>query len=75
MFDDLAKPTRRWREGDILFAENDWVLTAVVVTDDPKKLEGWRMGLHPYGEDQMCVGYITAEHAKAWDGCEDLGKK
>lgn len=75
LFDDMAKPTRRWREGDILFAENDWVKTADVVSDDPKKLGGLGLGLHPYGDSQMCVGYITAEQAKAWGGCEDLGKK
>lgn len=58
--------TRRWREGDILFAENDWISGAFVVTDDPEKMRGLGLGWHPYKDTQICVEYITAEQAKAW---------
>lgn len=61
-------PVRRWKEGDILYAENDFVRMAYVVTDDHEKLSGWRLGLHPYGDTEICVGYITHDQAKAWDG-------
>jgi hypothetical protein len=60
-------PVRRWREGDVLFAENDWISAAYVATDDPEKLTGWRMGWHPYDGTEICVEYITPEQAKAWD--------
>jgi hypothetical protein len=44
---DMAKifgRIRRWKEGDILFAENNWVSGAYVVTTDPEKLSGFRLG-------------------------------
>lgn len=57
-------PVRLWKEGDILFADNDILLMAYAVADDqhPAGTEGWR------GPEQIWVGYITPEKAKAWDG-------
>jgi hypothetical protein len=61
----LFGPVRRWKDGERLWAENDFATVVSVATDDPAKLTGWRLGLH--GPDQMCVGYITREEAKAWE--------
>ena len=56
----LGEPPRKWREGDILYAENDWVRMAFVVTDDLTKLG--QMGWH----NDICVEYISADTAKLW---------
>lgn len=54
---------RRWKEGDRLFAENDWFRGAYVVTDNRSKVGS--MGLH--GPDQICVEFISAEKGKLWE--------
>lgn len=48
-------PVKRWRDGDIIFVENDWIRMAYVETDDPSKVG--TLGLH--GPDRMCVEYIA----------------
>lgn len=59
----LFGPVRRWKEGDILFAENDWISGAFVVTDDREKIG--QLGLHPYGADQMCGIMAQTPQARA----------
>ena len=71
--DDLPDPTaveervfgnvRRWRDGERLWAENDWVTMVYVVTDDTELVGS--VGLH--GEDQMCVEFISPQTAELWD--------
>jgi hypothetical protein len=65
----MAEPTRRWKDGDVLWAENDFCRIAYVPTDDPAKLAGWRMGLH--GPEKLCVSYITLDQAKLWESLPD----
>lgn len=55
-------PTRRWRDGDILHAENDFISGAYVVTDDKSKVG--ELGFH--GPRELCVEYISPEAAKVW---------
>lgn len=71
--DEFAKamgPVRRWREGNILFAENDFIRGAYMVIDDQAKFEGL-FGMGFEGPRQICVEYITAEVGKLWDGVPD----
>lgn len=56
-------PIRRWKEGDILWLENELAIIAYAVTDDPEKIGS--LGLH--GPDEMCVQYISIEQAKPWN--------
>lgn len=60
---DPFGPVRRWREGDILYAENDWLRMAFVATDDESKWgkPDW------YGPKQIGIEYIPIETAKRWD--------
>lgn len=55
--------TRRWKDGDILHAENVFISGAYVVTDDKSKVGS--LGFH--GPRELCVEYISAEAAKVWD--------
>jgi hypothetical protein len=59
----LFGSVRRWKEGDILWASNDWIGGAYVVTDDPREVG--HMAWH--GPKEICVEYITAEQGKLWD--------
>jgi hypothetical protein len=60
---DLGQ-VRRWKEGHILFAENDLIRMAYAVTDDPKRIGtgGWS---NPT-DDAIWVEWIDAETAKFW---------
>ena len=53
-------PPRKWKEGDILYAENEVVRMAYVVTDDLTKLG--QMGWHK----DICVEYISPETGALW---------
>lgn len=53
----------RWRDGERLYAKNDFCTLVYVVTDDPN-LVG-ELDLH--GADRMCVKLISAEQAKLWE--------
>ena len=48
-------PVHRWQEGDIMYAENDFILLTWVYTDDPSKVGtfGW------HGPNQIYVEYIA----------------
>jgi hypothetical protein len=61
---NLCGPVRRWKEGKILYAENDIILAAYVVSRDKRKIGtvGW------YGEPSIWVEFISPEHAKSWGG-------
>ena len=61
---------RRWKEGDILWAENDIIRMCYVVAENDSMVghEGW------HGPQQIWVEYISPDMAKAWEGCsEQLG--
>jgi hypothetical protein len=47
-------PVRHWQDGDIHYAENDFIRLAWVVTDDPAKVGtfGW------HGPGQIGVEYV-----------------
>lgn len=62
MFD--LGPVERWKDGDVLFAENDAVTMAYAVTADPQKVgsSGW------HGSKEIRVEYITPEAGALWDG-------
>jgi hypothetical protein len=62
-------PVRRWREGDILMAANDWISTACVVTTDPKKIG--THGLHPFRNTQMFVEFVAPHQAAAWANAKE----
>ncbi len=53
---------RRWKDGDILYAENDWLLMAYVVTDDVSKLDALKI----HGPDEVFVQLISADQAEPW---------
>lgn len=55
-------PVKRWKDGDVLWAENDILLMAYVVTDDFAKVG--TIGLH---DNRIYVEFINADQAKAWD--------
>jgi hypothetical protein len=55
---------RRWKEGDVLWAENDFIRMAYAVTDDTDLVGS--IGLH--GPDQLCVEYISPTTAALWQG-------
>lgn len=52
---------RRYKQGDILILENEFVRLAFAVTDDPEKIgkDGWHQ--------RFRVRFITAEQAKDWE--------
>lgn len=52
---DYLGPVRRWQEGDIRYAENDWIRLAWVETDDPAMVG--KFGFH--GPDQIGVEYMA----------------
>lgn len=54
---------RRWKDGDILYAENDAVLMAHVVTDDLTKLG--QLAWH--GPNKICVEYVSPKTASLWE--------
>lgn len=56
-------PVKRWKDGDILHAENDFISGAFVVTDDQSKIGE----LCFHGPRELCVEYINAKTAKLWD--------
>jgi hypothetical protein len=60
-------PVKRWKEDDILHAENDFCHMAYVVDDEKAKSLKTRMGWHPYRDTEMWVEYITTEQGKLWD--------
>lgn len=67
---DWMGPVRRWRKGDMYWSKNDFV-TLVWCIDDVKANEkGSCVGIGPDGE--TIVGFMTAEQAKAWDGCGEV---
>lgn len=61
-------PVKRWWDGAILHAANDWISMAYMVTDDPDKLRGFRMGFE--GPDQICVVYIDRKVGELWKDVE-----
>lgn len=61
--DEVFGKVCRRKDGDILYASNEWVSMAYVVADDPRKIG--HMGWH--GPDEICVEYITPEQGKLWD--------
>lgn len=60
--EQLFGKVRRWKDGDRLWAENDWVRGVYVVTAEPDKVGS--IGLH--GPDQMCVEFISEDKALLW---------
>lgn len=52
----------RWRDGERLYARNDFVTLVYVATDDASKIG--QLGLH--GDDQMCVKFIDRAAADKW---------
>jgi hypothetical protein len=57
---------RRWKEGDVLFAETYFARMAFVETDDPDKIG--TVGWHRAGrDDQVHVEYIDAKAAEPWN--------
>jgi hypothetical protein len=61
--------SRRWRDGERLYVENDFVTMVYVATEDESK---HGLGLH--GEDQMCVIYISPAAAAPWASCVTNGE-
>lgn len=61
---DPFGPTRRWKDGDILYAENGFVRIACVVATHPSMVGsmGWEQG--------VMVDYVSPEVAKLWDDGE-----
>lgn len=57
----MAEVVRRWRDGDVLWAENGFVTMAYVVTD--KLRDVGTLGVH----GDLFVEYISAQQAKLWD--------
>ena len=59
----LYERARRWKDGDVLFAESVWVRLAFIVSDDPEKIgtKGW------HGDPPFCVEYIDAKAAEPWN--------
>lgn len=55
-------PVKRWQEGNILWASNDFITMAYVEADDPRKVGhlGWE------GPDEICVQYIGPKEAALW---------
>ena len=60
----------RWRIGDIYYASNDFVTLAWAIDDAKANESATRVGIGPDGE--TIVGFMTAEQAKAWDGCGEV---
>jgi hypothetical protein len=62
-------PTRRWKVGDILFASNDLMTAAYVVTDEPDRVGtvGW---FCQDGGDAVWVEYVDRYHGKAWSNAD-----
>jgi len=63
MTTDFFGPVRRWKEGDIYFAENDWMRLAWAATDDPKMIGmcGW------HGPREIMVEYCSRETADKFE--------
>lgn len=61
MTQSMFGPVRRWREGNILLAANDFATMAYCITDDPRMVG--RQGWHKPGDDGVMVEWITAEQA------------
>lgn len=53
---------RRWKDGGILYAQNDFVRLAYVVTDDLGKI-----GKLGYGPKETIVEYISPKVASLWE--------
>jgi hypothetical protein len=54
---------KRWKTGDILWAENDFVRGVYVVASDPRKVG--TLGFH--GPDEICVEFISEDQGHLWD--------
>lgn len=52
---------KRWKDGDLLWAENDWVKMAYAVSGDPAKIGNIGIVGDTY------VEFITEKQARLWD--------
>ena len=65
---DALGSVKRWMDGDIYMAKNDFCSLAWAVTDDPAKVGsfGW------HGPQQIGVEYVSADwvkrHGHLWSG-------
>lgn len=64
---------RRWKTGDILWAENELLRMAYVVTDNPTLVGTFAWHPHKDGVANNAVGveYISRETGAAWDDGEE----
>ncbi len=60
-------PIRRWQDGDVHYAENDFIRLAFVYTDDITQLGtgGW------HGPDKIWVEYVARPSAAHGQGREE----
>lgn len=56
--------TRRWKDGEILWAENDIMTAAYVATDDEHMIG--TVGWHHHGVTEIWVEYVSRDHAHSW---------
>jgi hypothetical protein len=68
----ILGPVRFWREGDVLFAANDYISGAYVATNYRTKIgkHGW----HPFRDTQIYVQFISPEIAEAWTDAKENPK-
>lgn len=57
-------PVRRWKEGNVLFAENDFIKMAYAVTKVPEKIG--TLGWYGKGQNAICVEFISESVSHAW---------
>lgn len=60
-------PVRRWKEGKILYAEND-IMRAAFVVSQSKHMIGCVGWYGNPGEPQVWVEFISSKDAAAWNG-------
>jgi hypothetical protein len=65
MSDKWFGPVKRWKVGNVLYAQNDFCKLAYVITDDPLKVG--TLGRSDETENAVIVQFISAEQGKLWD--------